>query len=145
MAWFKVDKNYAVTSGGPKSNPEVGMEWIKQNNITTWTDFSLSEADIPRILLTGRYVEHRRDFDNPKYNDMPSWLDHARLYKQKQTGRCFLVVHNYDKGTPHKQLRDWCREYHLLCFKSKKSWYGYGTTTYVIMPKDSELLKKFKA
>ena len=142
MSWLKIDDGGIVT-WGPKSKPELGMRWIKGSNITSWTIFPPSGAgvDIARMLYTGR-INCSRPLNDPEYFTAGMWLNNLRIYKQKFTKRCFLVVHNRDHGQTSQELIDWCRRHRFHLIKQKESWYGYGTTTYIITPKDPKLLKK---
>ena len=139
MSWFRISE-MAVTNGGERSKPELGMKWIKENNITSWIQVT-HHSNIPRILYTG-YLNYSCMPCDPQYINMGRWLDHIRIYKQKTTKKCFLVVHDYDCGETYPELINWCKKYHLLLTRADESWYGYGTTTYIITPDTSNPLKK---
>ena len=142
MSWFEIN-DMAIVACGPKSKPELGMKWIKENNITSWAQFPPSSVgvDIARMLYTG-LINRSRKLNDREYFTADIWLNNLRIYKQKFTKRCFLVVHNYDQGQTFPELIDWCHTHQFHLIKEKESWYGYGTTTYIITPKDPEFLKK---
>lgn len=136
--WTKVksDPKYAV-SYNPESDFEYAWKWLQERSITTFCD-SFAQENLPRLLRTGHsnsgYLTSVADPGNS------SWFDHARIYKSKGTGKCWLVFHNYDAGTPNKELVKWCRKNGLKLEKEKYSWYyPASTSTYVITVDDKSV------
>lgn len=129
--WTKIsaEPNFAV-SQDPESDFEYGWKWLKDRQIVSFC-YSFATENLPRLLLTRHSNSgYSTSIANP---GSVSWLDHARIYKSKGTGKCWLVCHNYDAGEPAAELLQWCRENNLLLAKENYSWYcSSSTSTYVI-------------
>jgi len=68
-------------------------------------------------------------------------FDHGRIYKNTQTGQCFLVSHTYNNTKENlERIEKWCNDNDLDISYLERSWYRPGSTLgIVITPKQTEV------
>ena len=89
-------------------------KWAAHNGITHYTIPNVYYEDIPKLLNTGRTTfGFPNNIPNPgkSAEDVADGFDHPRVYKNVNTGECWLICHIYNNTyNTIRQLAAWCSD-----------------------------------
>ena len=129
--WYRLtDDRINHFHEGKQFNPDMLKAFVRANGFDM-TTFSWPK-DYAKLLRDGRFPHHYRNIEQ----NMPPYLDHARIFKNTDTGLMCITYQPYKEACENiSTIEQWATNNGLKAdvYSPARSWYYPGATCLVVI------------